>query len=410
MAIPKKRHSPPRPTQADRFFCPCPRGLEPALAAEFTELGFRDVETTPGGAEFRGGWSECYRANLWSRVASRVLWQVGHARYRDEDDIYRAAFALPWPAWFTVDRTIRVNVSAIASPVRSLEFVTLRIKDAVCDKFRAETDVRPSVDTAAPDVRIHAFLTRDSVTLYLDTSGEALFKRGSRQSAGEAPLRENLAAGILKLTGWHPDEPLFDPMCGAGTFLVEAAQMALGLAPGAGRRFGFEALTLFDEPLWKRTRAAAMSGARPEVRPQIFGSDIDPAALEAARGNLAAAGVDAFVQLREADVATVEPPCGPGVMVANPPYGVRIGDTAELRALYPKLGDNLKRHFAGWRVFLFTGDLELPRHIRLKPQRRTPLFNGPLECRLFEYRMVEGGMRRAKPDAAEGEAGEPAES
>lgn len=153
-----------------------------------------------------------------------------------------------------------------------------------------------------------------------------------------------------------------------------------------------------------------MAGPRPDVSPQIFGSDIDPAALEAARGNLAAAGVDRFVQIREADVATVEPPCGPGVLIANPPYGVRLGDTATLRALYPRLGDNLKRHFAGWRVFLFTGDLELPKHIRLKPQRCTPLFNGPLECRLFEYRMVEGGMRRPKPGATNGEAEEPAES
>ncbi|MFO1320653.1 MAG: THUMP domain-containing protein [Burkholderiales bacterium] len=408
MPIPKKRHPDRRAPVTDRFFCPCPRGLEPALAAEFDEFGFRDIEETPGGVGFRGGWPECYRANLWSRVASRVLWQVGHARYRDEDDIYRAAFALPWPAWFTVDQTIRVNVSAIASPVRSLEFVTLRVKDAICDKFRSETDARPSVDTGAPDVRIHAFLTRDSVTLYLDTSGEALFKRGSRQTAGEAPLRENLAAGILRLTGWRPDEPLLDPMCGAGTFLVEAAQMALGLAPGAGRRFGFEALKIFDAALWKQTRAAAMAGPRTDVAPALFGSDIDPAAIDASRENLAAAGVERFVQLQCADVASLAPPCGPGVMIANPPYGVRIGDPAELRALYPKLGDNLKRHFAGWRVFLFTGDLELPKHIRLKPSRRTPLFNGPLECRLFEYRMVEGGMRRVKagedPPGAEGES------
>ena len=151
-----------------------------------------------------------------------------------------------------------------------------------------------------------------------------------------------------------------------------------------------------------------MAGPRTDVAPALFGSDIDPAAIDASRENLAAAGVERFVQLQCADVASLAPPCGPGVMIANPPYGVRIGDPAELRALYPKLGDNLKRHFAGWRVFLFTGDLELPKHIRLKPSRRTPLFNGPLECRLFEYRMVAGGMRRVKagedPPGAEGES------
>ncbi|MBI1394349.1 MAG: class I SAM-dependent RNA methyltransferase [Betaproteobacteria bacterium] len=389
-----RRPHTPRSSPADRFFAPCPRGLEEALRAELQEFGIADPDVVPGGVGFRGSWRDCYRVNLLSRVASRVLWQVGHTRYRHEDDIYQAAAALHWPDWFAVRSLIRVNVSAIGSPLRSLEFITLRIKDAVCDRFRAACGERPSVDTARPDVRIHAFLTDRDATFYLDTSGDALFKRGARREVGEAPLRENLAAGILRLAGWRPDEPLFDPMCGGGTFLAEAAQIALGIAPGIGRRFGFERLAVFDAALWKQVRAEALTPPDDRPAPELHGSDVDPTALAAARANLEAAGVLDFVHLRQADFTTVEAPCRPGVLVANPPYGVRMGDVSGLRALYPRLGDALKQRFAGWRAYLFSADMELPKLIGLKASRRTPLFNGSLECRLFEYRMVAGTMRR----------------
>ena len=211
----------------ENFFATCPRGLEPVLAAELRSLGADEPEVVDGGVAFGGSLALCYAANLESRVASRVLWRVGGAAYRSEEDIYRAARALPWPRLFDVSRTIRVNVSAIKSPVKSLEFVTLRVKDAACDAFRDASGRRPDVDTQAPDVRIHTFLTHGEATFYLDTSGEALFKRGWRGVAGDAPLRENLAAGILKLAGWAAPTPLLDPMCGSGTFLVEAAMMAI---------------------------------------------------------------------------------------------------------------------------------------------------------------------------------------
>jgi len=230
----------------ERFFASCPRGLEPVLGAELAALGAAQVEIVDGGVAFGGALALCYAVNLESRVASRVLWRVGGAGYRSEEDIYRAARALPWPRFFDVSRSIRVNVSAIKSPVKSLEFVTLRVKDAACDAFREAHGARPDVDTQTPDVRIHAFLTRDEATFYLDTSGDALFKRGWRTVAGEAPLRENLAAGILKLAGWSAPTPLLDPMCGGGTFLVEAAMMALDVAPGLDRSFGFERLASYD--------------------------------------------------------------------------------------------------------------------------------------------------------------------
>ncbi|HYN13048.1 MAG TPA: THUMP domain-containing protein [Burkholderiales bacterium] len=354
-------------------------------------MGGKDTAVVPGGVMFAGGWEVCYAANLWSRVASRVLWRVADFAYRGEEDVYAAAKAVNWPALFGVESTLRVNVTAQKSPLRSLEFATLRIKDAVCDRFRDASGRRPDVERANPDVRVHAFLEANRGTLYLDTSGEPLFKRGWRKdSGGEAPLRENLAAGIVMLTGWQPSEPFLDPMCGGGTLLVEAAAMARGRAPGANRSFGFEKLSGFDPATWERIR---QERRMPEHSPTLFGSDSDPRVLDAARRHLAAAGVERWVKLEQADILERDAPAAGGVMVANPPYGERMGSEEELARFYPKLGDALKKKFAGWRCFFFTADLRLPKLIRLEPSRRTPLWNGALECRLYEFKMVAGTNR-----------------
>src|ERR1700694_1906466 len=241
----------------EQFFATCPRGLEGALKDELAGFGAHNVSEVAGGVRFAGEFALCYRVNLESRVASRVLWQGGHGEYRSEQDIYEATRALAWPSWFSVEQSIRVDVSAIRAPVKSLEFVTLRVKDAVCDSYRAATGRRPDVDTRVPDVRIHAFLTASELILYIDTSGDPLFKRGYRKSAGEGALRENLAAGILRLASWQPGTPLLDPMCGSGTFLCEAALIAIDRAPGLDRGFGFEKLVMYDAEVWKRLRDAA---------------------------------------------------------------------------------------------------------------------------------------------------------
>ncbi|MBI2313193.1 MAG: class I SAM-dependent RNA methyltransferase [Betaproteobacteria bacterium] len=384
-----------------QFFAPCPRGLESVLAGELAALGAVDARPTEGGVHFEGDWAAGYRANLESRVASRILWQAGRSRYRSENDVYRAAHDLPWDHWFSAEQTIRVNVAAQHCPLRSLDFVTLHIKDAVCDRFRAVAGRRPSVDTVAPGVRIHAFLDAQEITLYLDTSGEPLFKRGYRKAGAEAPLRENLASGILQLAGWAPGIPLLDPLCGSGTFLLEAAQIALGLAPGRGRSFAFETLKVFDRSAWDRVRHDARTKER-EIGPQqIYGSDLYGEALKAARANLSAAGIEAAVHLKQANVLEISPPAPEGLIVTNPPYGVRVGEQQELAAFYPRLGDVLKQRFAGWRACIFSADMALPKLIGLKPSKRTPLYNGALECRLFEYRMVAGSMRRQKGVSSE---------
>lgn len=381
----------------DHFFAPCPRGLESALAAELEALGANALQATDGGVGFSGPFELCYRANLESRIASRVLWRVGGSRYRREEDIYKAVYALPWRDWFAATRTIMVKVSARRCPLQSLDFITLKIKDAVCDKFRSLGGERPSVDTHEPDIRIHAFLEQDTFALYLDTSGEALFKRGLRRFTVEAPLRENLAAGILHLSGWKPGETLLDPMCGSGTFLMEAAQMALDIAPGLGREFAFSKLHNYRPEIWGKLHAAASARRKPAHFCNIYGSDKYGDTLKVARENLEAAGLLAAVELKQCNVLEVPAPAPEGVLVTNPPYGVRIGEQEELAALYPELGHMLKQRFTGWRAYFFTGDLRLAKLIRLSASRRTPLFNGPLECRLFEYRMVAGGMRKPKP-------------
>lgn len=381
-----------------KFFPPCPRGLENLLSEELRAFGAEEVRTTDGGVHFTGSQLLCYRVNLHSRLASRVLWQVIQADYRHEQDIYDTVFALPWNDFFDSKYTIRVNVTAIKCPLKSLNFATLKIKDAVCDKFREATGERPSVDTHTPDIRIHAFLEYNHMTLYIDTSGDALFKRGVRQYTNLAPLRENLAAGILLLAGWKPGIPLLDPMCGSGTFLLEAALMTLHIAPGINRHFAFEKLHNFNSAAWEKLRQQAQAEQKPVTALPIFGSDLYGDELKAARLNLTNAGLLAAVSLNQANVLEISAPATHGVLVANLPYGERMGELAELEALYPKLGDVLKQKFGGWNAYLFTSDLRMPKFIRLSVSRRTPLFNGAIECRLFEYKMVAGGNRKERAE------------
>ncbi len=377
----------------EHFFATCPRGLEAPLAEELAATGAARIEPVAGGVGFAGSLETCYRANLWSRIATRILWRVAHGAYRREEDIYRLAREVPWQERFGVRRTLRVYVTAIRSPLKSLDFITLRIKDAVCDRFRSETGERPSVDTAEPDIRIHAFLSEREATLYLDTSGDPLYMRGFKYASVEAPLKENLAAGILRLAGWQPGTPLVDPMCGSGTFLLEAAMIAHDMAPGLARKFGFFRQETFDAALWQRLLDEAKARRKPASLEPIFGSDSSADQVERARQNLAAAGLHEAVRLQRADLLELAAPAPEGVLVANPPYGVRLEEQEGLASFYPKLGDALKRRFAGWRCYFISADTMLPKLIGLKATKRTPLYNGALECRLYEFRMVSGQMR-----------------
>jgi putative N6-adenine-specific DNA methylase len=386
--------------------------MEAALAEELGEIAQQSTtmkvhNQVPGGVHCSGTLVDSYRINLHSRIASRVLMRMGHSSYDNENDIYDLVLEQPWEDWFSPEHTIRVDVTAVKSPLRSLEFTTLKIKDAICDRFRDQFNKRPSVDTREPDMRIVGFLDQRNFTVYLDTSGEALFKRGWREETGDAPLRENLAAGMLRVAGWKPGTPLFDPMCGSGTILVEAAQMVQGIPPGARRRFAFEQFADFDRDAWQDMKAAIKPNPLPS-EPTIFGSDISGDMVAMTRHNLKVAGIMFDVPLKQIEAQEVKPPTEqPGILLTNPPYGERIGVRGDstvpademATSFYSALGTTLKQRFAGWTVFLFTADLSLPKLLRLKEARKTPFFNGALECRLFRFDMVAGYNRReeAKP-------------
>ena len=379
-----------------QFFATCPRGLEALLADELLVQRALKILVTDGGVSFEGNLDTMYRVNLHSRIATRVMSRVGQGSYSSEEDIYKATFKLNWPGWFKVNQTIRVKVTGVKCPLKSLDFVTLRIKDAVCDRFREEGALRPSVSVRDPDVRIHAYLTQDQYQLYLDTSGAPLYQRGFRDVSVIAPLRENLAAGILMLTGWQPGMPILDPMCGSGTFLIEAAMMAVNQPPGMKRNFGFQKLTSFDESLWKKIETEALHQMKPIEFLDIYGSDIDLRAVRVTRHNLKVAGLEEVAKVLQSDFVKLEPPTAEGTLVTNPPYGQRIGEDEDLKEVYPVWAKHMKESFGGWNTYFLTADLEMPKDMRLKPTKKTPLFNGALECRLFEIKMVSGSNRKSK--------------
>ncbi|MDQ5948734.1 MAG: rRNA (guanine2445-N2)-methyltransferase [Pseudomonadota bacterium] len=372
------------------------RGLEQLLADELTELGASEINLVNAGLEFSASLDDIMRMNLHSRLASRIMIRLGFGGYRQEEDIYQLAQGIKWDQWFHSGNTIKVSTSAIACPLKSLDFVTLRVKDAICDYFVERVDSRPSVDKSNPDMRIYTFLTSETATIYLDASGDTLFKRGYRRSKLEAPIRENLAFGLIKLSGWTPDRPFYDPMCGSGTLAIEAICYGLNIAPGLNREFAFEKFIDFDATKFAQMRESAQAAINYDQELQIYASDINRHAVEIAKQNFAQIKLDKYVNFGCGDFLDQVAPAENGVIVTNPPYGVRLDELDNLAQIYPQIATTLKRNFAGWDCFFFTGDLRMPKLMRLKPSRKTPVYNGALECRLFEFKMVSGSNREVK--------------
>ena len=374
------------------LFVTCPRGLEAPLSQELEQLKCQDIRAVDGGVACKGSMEQVYRINLHSRTASRVLLRLTKSGYRSEQDIYKAAKNIRWTDWFDLEQTFKVKVEGKRAQVKSLDFVGLKIKDAVCDVFRDACGARPSVGKIRPDIRIHAFIDERDIQIFIDTSGEALFKRGYRQDTGEAPMRENLAAGLLLLAGYDGTQPFQDPFCGSGTIVIEAAWIATRRAPGLMRRFGFEKLKNFDAALWKKLQHEAETQIRPAPAP-ISGSDNDRHMIRAAVANAQAAEVDTFIRFEVKDAQDSRPNGEGGILISNPPYGVRLAEVQALQALYPQLGAWLKQYYAGWLAGMFTGDRDMPKFMRLSPKRKIPLYNGNLDCRLFLMDMVKGSNR-----------------
>ena len=417
-----------------QLFLPCAAGVEDYLLTEVqrvTGLAGDSVAKQRGGVALKGSWRDAMLLNLHSRLAQRVLVQLSFTGYRNEQDLYRAASEVAWEIWFTPRQTIKVEVTAQHSPLTSLNFAALKIKDAVCDRFRAKAGgVRPDVNTTWPDIRIYAHLTTDSLSLYIDTSGEPLFKRGWREDKGEAPLKETLAAAMISASGWADSLndgevalPLYDPCCGSGTIAIEAAQIACQIAPGSLRQFAFEKMLPFQEHVWSaiKEQARALEKPRPGI---IFGSDVAHRMVDFAQRNAQRAGVANCIEFRGGDALQRMPPCDtPGVMLLNPPYGERIeaagiagqerlgviGVAGEERfspgarqhaltedggEFFSQLASHWKKNYANWTAWMLTPDLKMPGKMRLKESRKVPMWNGPIECRLFKFEMIKGSARK----------------
>lgn len=379
------------------LFASCPRGMELALKAELQALGFDEVRVGRAGCHFQSpDWLGVQRANLYSRLATRILAKLDRRPVRTEDELYSFARDVAWEQWFGPEHRLRVDTSAVHSPMQSLQFCNLRVKDGICDRLRDREGARPDIDTVRPDVRVHVFLDETSATLYLDTSGESLFKRGWRLDKGEAPLRENLAAGLLALSGWDPDAPLLDPFCGSATLLIEAAWIALGVPPGISRPFAFERLRDHDDRDWADLKDDALSRIQPQLDTPIFGCDINPEAIEHARRNIERAGLAPdLIRLEVADAMQFPAPADHGWIVTNPPYGERMDVQAQAETPWRDWSAWLKRQYGGWQLHVITSDMKLPEQLRLKPLRRTPVYNGALDCRLFSFELVSAGYRDA---------------
>jgi putative N6-adenine-specific DNA methylase len=386
------------------LFLPCAGGAEEYLAAEVERITGVQPQAARGGVGLRAAWRDAMRLNLHSRIAQRVLVQLAHGPYRDEGDLYALASGVAWEIWFSTRDSFKIEVTAHQSPLRSLNFAALKVKDAVADRFRAKKGSRPDVDTQRPIARIYLHLSKDHATLYIDTSGEPLFKRGWREDKGEAPLKETLAAAMIAASGWQADVPLYDPCCGSGTIAIEAAQVACGIAPGIGRRFAFERFLPFEERTWHILLDEARAMRHAPAAP-VFGSDVAFRMVDFARRNAERAGVAEAVNLRGGDALQRMPPSDvPGVMLVNPPYGERIeaaGIAGRERAhaeggdFFVQLASHWKAHYAGWAAWVLTPDLKLPSRMRLKESRRVPMWNGPIECRLFRFDMVKGSARKS---------------
>lgn len=424
-----------------RIFLPCAAGVEELLAEEVARItgqAMAAIGRWRGGVGLQAAWRDVLLLNLHSRLAQRVLVQLGHAEYRDEQDLYAMASSISWEAWFTPRNSFKIEITAQHSPLRSLNFATLRVKDALADRFRDKSGVRPDVQTRWPDVRVHLHLSATHQTLYIDTSGEALFKRGWRADKGDAPLKETLAAAMIAASGWDGLSPLYDPCCGSGTIAIEAAQIACRMAPGRMRRFGFEKLLPFQQHVWIAIKNEAQS-AEITAETRVFGSDVAHRMVDFAQRNAERAGVAGVVQLRGGDALQRMPPSDrPGVLLLNPPYGERIAaggvagarggrervmldpagvlrrtdgvqrspghtDAQEQDTFFQMLGTHWKRHFTGWTAWVLTPDMGLPGRLRLKESRRVPMWNGPIECRMFRFDLT-GPVTRPARNAADNAA------
>lgn len=412
-----------------KYFAVSARGIERVTAAELEQLGAQNVQPVFGGVHFEGDMTLLYRASLWLRTASRILRPLRDFAAQTQEMLYSQARRVRWEDYLDPSKTLAVQATMEGAASRSAErsasgpppgrpergrgresrgregrgrgfprkpvrqgidnsmFAALKVKDAIVDRLRREQGARPNVDKEYPDIVVHAHFAGGRCTLSLDATGSSLHERGYRVRGAAAPLKETLAAAIVDLTGWDGQAPFFDPMCGSGTLVIEAAMKAMRIAPGLSRpSFGFQRWPQFDGKAWQRVVDEAKKEKQPPPPGGIFGADADPEAIAAAEENARRAGVGDAIrfEVRRFEEATA-PTAGPGVLVCNPPYGARLGQDTELQPLYEQMGGLFQERFAGWKAFVLAGNLALARHISLPATDKIKLNNGPIDCRLLKF-------------------------
>ncbi|NCA70226.1 MAG: bifunctional 23S rRNA (guanine(2069)-N(7))-methyltransferase RlmK/23S rRNA (guanine(2445)-N(2))-methyltransferase RlmL [Sphingobacteriia bacterium] len=395
------------------FFVAAPKHLGSLLAEELARLGLREAVETRGGARFVGTIADAYRACLWSRVANRVLLPLGRFAADSPDALYAGARAIHWEDHLSPDRTFAVQVDGVMAGVRHTQYAAVRVKDAIADRFVERLGRRPSVDTHAPDLSVHVYANQGEAILSIDLSGASLHRRGYRHTLSAAPLKENLAAALLLRADWPAiaaaGGALLDPMCGSGTLIIEGALIAADIAPGLLReRFGFMGWQGHDERAWRALRAEAEERrARGLERlGSLRGYDQDPGVIRLALEDLARAGLAGRAHFERRELSD----CWPGraddrgLVIVNPPYGERLGEAAELPALYARLGSVLKERFHGWRAAVFTANPQLGKQLGLRAQRMHSIYNGPIACRLLHFDISADAIISHRPRALPAEA------
>lgn len=372
-----------------QFFVSCPKGMVEPLETELVEMGLKPYDRAQNGVFFDSNWKDCYRVNLQSRFASRVLMPVLNFVAYQPEELYSQIRNHDFTKYIKPNQTLTIDASTKDSMLKDQRFIAMKVKDAIVDQFRDRYEVRPDVDNERPDLAVYVKAYKNRFSVAIDTSGESLFMRGYRLESGDAPLKENLAAGLLQLAEWDCKTPIVDPMCGSGTILIEAAMKLMNIAPGVMRKsFGFMKLQNFNPDVWNEVVNEAIEKELPDCGDiHFYGYDMDKRVLMKAIENAKRAGVNEFIQFKREEVVSLKAPIEMGVIITNPPYGARLGDEDNLKDVYRDFSHTLKNEFKGWNAWILSGNKDLIGDLKLKSSRKHFVYNGSIECRFLKYEM-----------------------
>jgi len=372
----------------------CSKGIAPFLKEEIIALGFPVRSELIAGVGTEGTLEDCIMLNLSIRTGQRVLYLLESFTVNNPDELYKKTSKIPWEDYIPRNGYVCVTSFVDNPSIKDTRFANLKCKDAIVDRFYEKFKSRPDSGPKKDQSVIFIYWRNDKCSIYIDTSGESLSRRGYRKIPLAAPMQETLAASVILATGWKSGENLINPMCGSGTLAIEAALMAMGRNPGAMRNnHGFMHINGFDRPQWRKMKGLAEKAKKTPLG-KIIATDINPRAIEGAQSNAADAGVNHLIDFEVCDFSDTPVPEGTGVIVLNPEYGERMGEIEELKDVYKKIGDYFKQECAEYRGYIFTGNMELAKHVGLRAKTRTPFYNSNIECRLFGYELYSGSRKK----------------